>query len=232
MSVAEFVSTLASTIAGRRQAAVLTYRQMLDALADGKKPPKPEIAEKILADAGKTPADVETEVATILRRRELAAVMAKASATQPERDDIAAAVARVQKVFDAALQVYNQAMAELGQRQRVVDQIDAAARHAEAKLRSTYAGPLDQEIADLMQRRGALGAQKQALERRKKEAALEVEEMTRHQREETRRDPGAAAAKMDGIAASFDPKIRELEEAAAAIDVRVEAIQKEMLLPH
>lgn len=167
MSVQTFLQRLAGRAAARQKTVAERWQAAVAAIADGKAPGEGD-AEKLLAEAGKTPQDLAAAVDLLTRRRTACLAVDRGRTVQAEREKTGAALKAADCAYHDAVEAAQKKLAAVLQplqdRQRELDRLDKEAAAAEKLLRETAAdnpamttelADLREQLADAVKRQGA-----------------------------------------------------------------------------
>jgi hypothetical protein len=167
-----FLSKLADRLSGRSRKVERSFADLVTAIADDR-PPAPEQAEAVLADSGRTVADLAAAVERLKARRRARADLDAARLVPAQRDKAAATIAAANTAFEAAVEAARRKFWEvvnpLEARIRELDAAEERGRQAEALLRE--AEPDEGTAAELTALRERLAVARKARDDARHKAA-------------------------------------------------------------
>jgi len=215
------LQNLFAKVMRRRVERAQSYAELVAQIADGFEPEADDV-EQSLAANDKQLADLEKDVARLVRRRELAAEIEASGPAAKERAEILDRTRRLGAALELAKQEFARGMRPLEARVNELDQLERQARLARAGLCQTA-------DAELLRRQKELGARLDVLAG-KKSGVKEQLERNRHIAEERRllaKKGGNNEKAYEEEAARADLRATEQLAGLKVLDAEVEAIEAE-----
>jgi len=161
MALKNVLQKLVAAVAGKKAERARTYLELVAAVVDGDEPTV-ETLELALAQASKTTADFENDVARLTRRRELAAALAASEDSEDELGVIAGQKEFLAEELRAAKEKHDAAWHPLRARERHIHESISRATSLRDQLRQSAPRELHEQHAALSSQARQLAAQHKA----------------------------------------------------------------------
>jgi len=215
---------LLNRLAGRREERAnrqrQAYAELIAAISDGKEPKVDEL-ERILDEAGKTPAQLRTDLQTFLDRRKWAAEIEGEAMWQAELQELDRRQAEADQLLaETRERCYAEGLAVREARQRVESKL-ARIHHARIQLHNSSPDDNRQTRMELARQTGPVVSRLEAIERELREARAHFEAHS------SAKQKGHAAPNIDDAIGAARVRVERLEKEKAAAAERLESVRRE-----